>query len=160
METVKLLIFTLVGSVGIAAIAGVLIGKHLLKKARGKRSLLSRKEQIIYAASVLCGIGLIAGGLFYKAPVPESIMENPGVVENPGGMNPTFDENIARFDENADAQDEMAEGDSGETNTAGEDAAEDENATEENPQNIVTPPKSSGNDGAVIGTADRAVPVG
>lgn len=125
MQIVKLLLITLLGAAGAACIAGVLIGRHQVKKARGVRSLLSPKERIIYAVCVVIGIACITGGVLYKAPTPEG-MENPEMMENPTMMeNPDMMENPEMTD-GAETTDETTDGE-----TADEETTEEEGETEE-----------------------------
>ena len=77
-------------------IAGTLVGRHQLKKARGEsRALLSVKERIAYLACVLAGVVCIVFGIFgnFTQPSPDP---DPGInMGDPSinGENPSLEGN-------------------------------------------------------------------
>ena len=103
MNTLWLFVIIIVGILLVACIAGVAAGRYQLNKARGKRSLLSAKERIIYAVSIVLGCACIAFGILYKAPQKTAdlgMVEIPGITENPGINYPA--------DEQDDTQDSIS----------------------------------------------------
>ena len=87
MNSVNILLVTVVPVLVLAPIVGFLIGRHLAKKAAGQlKSLLSAKERIVYFSSVGLGIVLLLIGIFYHPANP------PGRHPEPGqGGGETFD---------------------------------------------------------------------
>lgn len=80
METWKILLISLSSVIVAGCVGGVVIGKHLVKRARnGARKLLSTKERIVYASCLALGAALILFGIFFKFPAAQ----NPDMT---GGM--------------------------------------------------------------------------
>lgn len=90
MELWKLLLITLLAAVVLGCLAGVLLGRHQLKKLSGNyRPLLSTKERVIYLACILLGAGCIAFGLLYTSPATQvdDATGESGEVQQEDGMN-------------------------------------------------------------------------
>ena len=150
MNTLWLFIIIIVGILLVACIAGVAAGRYQLNKARGKRSLLSAKERIIYTVSIVLGCACIAFGIFYKAPQKTAefdMVEIPGIEENSGIDYPMDEQDDAQdsIEIAEDLQDEMQD-------EQGE--AQDETAEEAKPEDnsTATRPAPGGNAGAATPT--------
>ena len=69
MNTLNILLLSVLGALVLACIVGVAVGRHQAKKAAGQvRELLSPKERAIYAASVVVGVALLLVGILYQGP--------------------------------------------------------------------------------------------
>lgn len=66
MATWQILLILFVAAGGLGSLGGVVIGKVMLRRAKSAGGpLLSKRERIIYSASVLLGIAFILFGVFY-----------------------------------------------------------------------------------------------
>ena len=71
MNTLNILLLTVLCALVLACVVGVVVGKYQAKKEAGQvRGLLSPQERIIYAASVVVGVVLLLVGVFYQGPAP------------------------------------------------------------------------------------------
>lgn len=71
MDLLKYLLITLLCAGVLGAIFGVVIGKHLVKRAKyGSKPLLGKKERLVYLGCLALGVTCICFGLFFKLPVP------------------------------------------------------------------------------------------
>jgi len=71
MDIVRLLLLTVLPVVALACVVGVVVGRHQVKKAAGQLNpILSSRERIVYATSILLGVVFLLVGIFYQ-PVAE-----------------------------------------------------------------------------------------
>ena len=71
MNTLNILLLTVLCALALACIVGVAVGKYQTKKAAGQiRGLLSPRERAIYAACVVLGTIMLLVGVFYEGPAP------------------------------------------------------------------------------------------
>lgn len=69
METWKILLIIFAASAVLGPLTGIIMGKVMLNREKpGYKPLLSKKERIIYVASILLGVALILFGVFYPIP--------------------------------------------------------------------------------------------
>lgn len=86
METWKLLLITVLSAVALGCIIGIVTGKQMVKRSRdGYKSLLSRKERVVYTACMVVGAGLILAGVYLVPGGNGGAGDLPGDMMN-GGM--------------------------------------------------------------------------
>ena len=94
MEALRYLLITLLCAGVLGAVFGVIMGKHLVKKAKyGSKPLLKPKERLIYIGCVALGVVCICVGLFFQFPGAEppvfdgeAVMDGGGATAGGGGM--------------------------------------------------------------------------
>lgn len=84
MAVWKIVLIALLVASAVAAIAGVVLGKHLVKRSQNAvRPLFSPKERIIYSGVLFAGAVLIVLGIFIpralEPKADENGMMNPGI---------------------------------------------------------------------------------
>ena len=66
METVRLLLLTLLPALVLACIVGLVVGRYQVKKAQGQlKSVFSPRQWVCFAASIALGVACILVGIFY-----------------------------------------------------------------------------------------------
>lgn len=83
MDTVKLLLITVLPALLLGCIVGIVTGKHRVKKLNNQlHPVLTTRQRIVYSVSIALGVACILTGIFYN---PQPAMDDMGMEGMYGG---------------------------------------------------------------------------